>query len=235
MQKKKEAAGDATINFTVLGVVSVIAILSLVLLFSASFRAAGKLSMPSKYSPGEVVQIAECNIPKSYEDLKEWMTRHTKVHRIAPYCPFAVQDYCIEENSGRCLQECLAAQRGPEGVCRTATSPLTAQVILNFEECRRLAESFAQTSASALKTVGAVPKTDTAFNPCSSSTENSRTALYSLSEPVQAYTSNTFESGDITGLYANEQKGVDGLEYTICSDGRAQVIVAGDERCSSME
>jgi len=231
----KAKHSEHAVTYTVLGVVAVIAILSLLLLFSTSFNAAGKISLVAKFSPGEIVQTSECNIPRTITDLVSQRSKRQNLPVGLDSCPFLVQEYCVNQNSGRCLQECLAVQQSPEGVCRGIGASITARVILNFEECRRLAESFARTSQEALQTVGAVPKTSEVFNACTGTTDQARTLVYSLSSPIQAYARNQFSTGDVTGLYANEQKGVDALEYSLCADGRAHVTVGGNERCSTIE
>ena len=233
MAKKK--SHERTTSYIVLGVVAIIAVLSLILLFSSAYTAAGKLSLMTKFSPGEVVQTAECNFPQSINDLVKWRSQRKNVPVVLEGCPWLVQEYCINENSGRCLQQCLAREQSPEGVCQGTGFAITAQVTLNFEECKRLATSFAQSSREALLTVGAIPKTTEAYNPCTGETENARSKTYSLAEPVQAYTRNEFERGDVTGLYANEQKEINALEYTLCADGRAAVTESGSERCSTMQ
>ncbi len=232
MAKKERSEA---ISHTILGVVAITAVLSLVLLFSSAFNAAGKLSLIAKFSPGEVVQLSECNFPKDINDLVAWRSRRKNVPVLLEGCPWLAQEYCINQNSGKCLQQCLAREQSPQGICQGTGFSITAQVVLNFEECKRLASSFAQSSKDALTTVGAVPKTTEQLNPCTEETESARSRTYTLTEPVQAYARNEFERGDVTGLYANEQKNINSLEYTLCADGRATVTIEGDKRCSTMD
>ncbi len=76
MAKKERSEA---ISHTILGVVAITAVLSLVLLFSSAFNAAGKLSLIAKFSPGEVVQLSECNFPKDINDLVAWRSRRKNV------------------------------------------------------------------------------------------------------------------------------------------------------------
>ena len=234
MVKKQQKSHDRAVGYTVMGVVAVVALLSLLFLFGTSFRSVGKVSLATQFLPGQVVQTEGCKIPTTMTDLVVWRSRRKNFPLVSESCPFVAQKFCVTENSGHCLQECLRVQQSSEGVCQGLGFPITGEIVLNFEECRRLAESFAQTSKDVLLRVGAVPQTTSLHDPCTDQEAQARRSVYSLSDPVQAYAHHEFSTGDSIGLYANEQKNVEGLEYVLCADGRARVTMSGEERCSTL-
>ncbi len=234
VKNKQQKRHDKTVGYTVMGVVAVVALLSLLFLFGMSFQPVGDVSLATQFLPGQVVQIEDCKIPTTMTDLVVWRSRRKNFPLVSESCPFVAQKFCVTENSGRCLQECLRVQQSEEGVCQGLGFSITGDIVLNFEECKRLAESFAQTSKDVLLRVGAVPQTTNLYNYCSGEEAQARRSVYSLSEPVQAYAHHEFSSGDSLGLYANEQKNVEGLEYVLCADGRARVTMSGEERCSTV-
>lgn len=177
----------------------------------------------------------KCLFPQSSADLIEFLSERKNTPFTMDSCPMIAQDFCIVLNSGGCLRQCLNVVQSPDGVCSSfgASSEITGQVVLTPEECKRLAMSYDISASKFLRNIGAGSQQNSIVNPCTGSTQNSVSKIYSIDSPLQVYAKNVFESGDVVGYIADESSGQPALEYVLCKDSRAVVKIEGTARCDS--
>jgi len=186
---------------------------------------------------GILSEGSDCKFPQSSSDLIEFLSERKNAPFTMDSCPLIAQDFCVVLNSGSCLRQCLNVVQSVDGVCGSAAQAqtrITGQVILSPEECKRLSLSYDISASRFLRDVGAGSQNVNVLNPCTGSSGQAVSKVYSVDSPLQAYAKNLFESGDVVGYVVDEANGQPALEYVLCKDSRALVKVEGRSRCDNL-